>query len=237
MLPHGVQESQSPTSRKPSSFAEEVLSKATELGRPKGGLAPPSVAPPVQPDEDSGLPPPPDDDISHRPSTTSYADIDLPAPPPLEVVDVYDREMPVHYVVLYDYEATQPDDLTLVEGSSLLLLLERSDGWSQGINAQGQLGFFPHSYVRPLEHGEHTTMPSVCHHRNPCCGPSICLPLCTTYPSFACALFDAQCLFVLACCGVSIDQPLPLPLRSTWLLSSPVRGCQCCSLSIGVLWA
>eukprot|EP00042_Codosiga_hollandica_P042283 m.385955 g.385955 ORF g.385955 m.385955 type:complete len:236 (+) comp56294_c0_seq7:154-861(+) len=161
MLPHGVQESQSPTSRKPSSFAEEVLSKATELGRPKGGLAPPSVAPPVQPDEDSGLPPPPDDDISHRPSTTSYADIDLPAPPPLEVVDVYDREMPVHYVVLYDYEATQPDDLTLVEGSSLLLLLERSDGWSQGINAQGQLGFFPHSYVRPLEHGEHTTMPSV----------------------------------------------------------------------------
>eukprot|EP00042_Codosiga_hollandica_P042282 m.385937 g.385937 ORF g.385937 m.385937 type:complete len:811 (+) comp56294_c0_seq5:255-2687(+) len=155
-----TQESQSPTSRKPSSFAEELLSKATELGRPKGGLAPPSVAPPVQPDEDSGLPPPPDDDISHRPSTTSYADIDLPAPPPLEVVDVYDREMPVHYVVLYDYEATQPDDLTLVEGSSLLLLLERSDGWSQGINAQGQLGFFPHSYVRPLEHGEHTTMPS-----------------------------------------------------------------------------
>jgi hypothetical protein len=49
-----------------------------------------------------------------------------------------------------------------LQGECILLLLEQADGWSQGINSSGRVGFFPQSYVRPLGPGEHVTITLVC---------------------------------------------------------------------------
>ena len=43
----------------------------------------------------------------------------------------------------------------------ILVLVERTDGWAQGMNAAGKVGFFPLSYVRELEVDEKPDMPSV----------------------------------------------------------------------------
>ena len=41
------------------------------------------------------------------------------------------------------------------------MIVSRDDGWCQGINASGLVGFFPQSYVRPVEAGEQVNMHKV----------------------------------------------------------------------------
>ena len=44
----------------------------------------------------------------------------------------------------------------------ILVLVERTDGWCQGINANGVVGFMPLSYVQELPPDEEPSMPTVC---------------------------------------------------------------------------
>lgn len=50
-------------------------------------------------------------------------------------------------VVLYDYQASRPDDLTLVEGDLVYLTRRHVDGWCEGV-LRGNTGFFPENYVQ-----------------------------------------------------------------------------------------
>jgi hypothetical protein len=67
----------------------------------------------------------------------------------------------VHFRALYDYAGVQDDDLPLKQGEVILVLVERTDGWCQGINQHGRVGFFPLSYVREVEPTEKHSMPVV----------------------------------------------------------------------------
>lgn len=50
-------------------------------------------------------------------------------------------------VVLYDYQASRPDDLTLAEGDLVYLTCRHDDGWCEGV-LRGNTGFFPENYVQ-----------------------------------------------------------------------------------------
>uniref|UniRef100_A0A8D3C1B5 SH3 domain-containing protein n=1 Tax=Scophthalmus maximus TaxID=52904 RepID=A0A8D3C1B5_SCOMX len=52
-------------------------------------------------------------------------------------------------VVLYSYEASKPDDLSLTEGDIIYLTHHHNDGWCEGF-LNGNQGFFPESYVQSL---------------------------------------------------------------------------------------
>eukprot|EP00042_Codosiga_hollandica_P016952 m.44767 g.44767 ORF g.44767 m.44767 type:complete len:800 (+) comp47071_c0_seq1:13-2412(+) len=95
------------------------------------------------------LPPPPpadDEDEEHEA---------IPSPPH----DADESEdLPQRRFVLYDYAGEQEDDLPLREGDSILLLLERDDGWAQGINSAGRIGFYPSNYARPVQAGDQCTI-------------------------------------------------------------------------------
>ncbi|XP_068718936.1 F-BAR and double SH3 domains protein 2-like [Montipora capricornis] len=55
--------------------------------------------------------------------------------------------MPVACVALYNYDATNADELTITEGEELEILEKDGDGWCRGRNKSGQIGYFPESYV------------------------------------------------------------------------------------------
>lgn len=53
-------------------------------------------------------------------------------------------------VVLYDYQASRPDDLTLAEGDVIYLTRRHDDGWCEGV-LRGNTGFFPENYVQSCD--------------------------------------------------------------------------------------
>lgn len=85
------------------------------------------------------FPPPP---ISAAPPPTS-------TPPPAPVT--CDCSSPVCAVVaLYNYEASQPDGLSMKEGDIICLIHRHGDGWCEGI-LRGNRGFFPENYVQACD--------------------------------------------------------------------------------------
>ncbi|XP_072225280.1 ABI family, member 3a isoform X2 [Leuresthes tenuis] len=108
-------------------------------------LAPPPPSPPTQEVDDLEIPAPPpplllDDGVG-------FDGVMPPLPPPVD----YDTNAPPHYlekvVALYDYEASKPDDLALVEGDIVYVTHRQDDGWCQGV-LNGKQGFFPENYVQ-----------------------------------------------------------------------------------------
>ncbi|XP_047184214.1 ABI family, member 3a isoform X3 [Scophthalmus maximus] len=103
------------------------------------------------------------------PARLEHLDLEIPAPPPSLLLDDegglddimpplpppvdYDSNAPPHYldkvVVLYSYEASKPDDLSLTEGDIIYLTHHHNDGWCEGF-LNGNQGFFPESYVQSL---------------------------------------------------------------------------------------
>ena len=80
--------------------------------------------------------------------------------------------MPERWVVLYDYEAQQNDELTLRAGQVLVVIAKHNDGWWKGRlemsaskysyqspdKAAGRLTTprCSYNYVRPIGRGQHT---------------------------------------------------------------------------------
>ncbi|AWP19362.1 putative ABI family member 3-like [Scophthalmus maximus] len=134
-------------------------------------IFPPPSPPPPPSDDDSF--PLLSNDVSELPAPPTprqeVDDLEIPAPPPSLLLDDegglddimpplpppvdYDSNAPPHYldkvVVLYSYEASKPDDLSLTEGDIIYLTHHHNDGWCEGF-LNGNQGFFPESYVQSL---------------------------------------------------------------------------------------
>ncbi|KAM4722909.1 neutrophil cytosol factor 2 [Rhinophrynus dorsalis] len=55
-------------------------------------------------------------------------------------------ESPIHVTALFDYEATQPEDLSLHKGDIIKVLSKVSEEWWEG-ECEGKVGIFPSSFV------------------------------------------------------------------------------------------
>lgn len=55
--------------------------------------------------------------------------------------------IPLSCIALYNYEATDSDELSITEGEELEILEKDGDGWCKGRNKTGKVGYFPESYV------------------------------------------------------------------------------------------
>jgi len=53
-------------------------------------------------------------------------------------------------VALYDYDATEDNEISFKEGEKLVLLEQDDSGWWKGRNTQGQVGVFPSNFVEPV---------------------------------------------------------------------------------------
>ncbi|VDK51295.1 unnamed protein product [Anisakis simplex] len=125
------------------------------------GLPPPPTS--LLFDEEPLPPPPPSVPIS----TLSYESstptgLSYPPPPMSTASDTtllstnYERTLdwiPKAYiekaVVLYDYDAEKPDELTLRENSVVYVLRKNEDGWYEGV-LNGCTGLFPGNYVQAV---------------------------------------------------------------------------------------
>lgn len=56
--------------------------------------------------------------------------------------------------MLYDYEAAEDNEITLVEGQIITGIQQLDEGWWSGITQDGQEGLFPATYVELLPPGE-----------------------------------------------------------------------------------
>ncbi|XP_056879293.1 abl interactor 1-like isoform X4 [Takifugu flavidus] len=128
----------------------------------------PSPSPPPPPEEDAfpllssgdwDLPTPP------PPPNPEVEDLVIPAPPlavPLGDRGGFDDILPplpppVDYdttpqslekvVALYDFKASRPDDLSMLEGDIIYLIRRHGDGWCEGILG-GNRGFFPENHIQ-----------------------------------------------------------------------------------------
>nr|XP_046270593.1 ABI family, member 3a isoform X2 [Scatophagus argus] len=99
------------------------------------------------------------------PSVQSY--LEIPAPPPPLLLDAeggfddtlpplpppvdYDTNAPPQYlekvVVLYDFEASRSDDLSITKGDIIYLTHRHDNGWWEGV-LNGNRGFFPENFVQ-----------------------------------------------------------------------------------------
>ena len=61
----------------------------------------------------------------------------------------YDPKSPIPARVVYAYEATRPDELSLMEDAIVFILRKNEDGWYEGV-MDGITGLFPGNYVSPL---------------------------------------------------------------------------------------
>ncbi|KCV69464.1 hypothetical protein H696_03893 [Fonticula alba] len=78
------------------------------------------------------------DDDAFASSAAMYSSAPPPPPPSSEKT----------CRVLYSYEATAPEELSLKEGDTILIISEDiGDGWTEGEDPRGVRGFFPTSYV------------------------------------------------------------------------------------------
>ncbi|EDQ86840.1 uncharacterized protein MONBRDRAFT_10544 [Monosiga brevicollis MX1] len=123
----------------------------------KAAPAPPTTAsaavPAVAPKSPKPAPPPP---TAAKPSLRPA----VPPPPPAARAPAPalapPQPMPEALLLpmcraLYPYSPMQPDDLALTEREMLYFLVERDDGWANGMNLHGQVGFFPSSYVEHMD--------------------------------------------------------------------------------------
>nr|XP_039250045.1 cytoplasmic protein NCK1-like isoform X1 [Styela clava] len=60
---------------------------------------------------------------------------------------VHDRTMDETYVAKYNYSSTRQDELSLIKGMSVIVISKENDGWWQGKNTDGDVGWFPSNYV------------------------------------------------------------------------------------------
>lgn len=63
------------------------------------------------------------------------------------IYNVPQDDIPKLHQALYDFAASQPDDLPLTKGEIIHCLVMRDDGWNQGINSRGQVGYYPQGYA------------------------------------------------------------------------------------------
>ncbi|XP_058509979.1 ABI family, member 3a isoform X2 [Solea solea] len=108
----------------------------------------PPPPPPIQEVDDLEIPAPPPSFLLD--TEGGLDDIMLPLPPPLDFDDT-NMHILERVVVLYNYEASKPGDLTLTEGEIVHLTRRHDDGWCEGF-LDGRQGFFPESYVTQLIH-------------------------------------------------------------------------------------
>ncbi|CAK6438320.1 unnamed protein product [Pipistrellus nathusii] len=132
---------------------------------PKGQAAPPppplpsSTAPPAPPASDGGglppplapeLPPPPLD--LPPPPVLDAEELELPPPPPPGFGPEEPSWAPASYlekvVTLYPYAGQKDNELSFPEGTVICITRRYSDGWCEGVTAEGA-GFFPGNYVAP----------------------------------------------------------------------------------------
>eukprot|EP00040_Diaphanoeca_grandis_P016599 m.85883 g.85883 ORF g.85883 m.85883 type:complete len:940 (+) comp25907_c1_seq1:205-3024(+) len=89
------------------------------------------------------LPPPPSPDFGFS-QTSVVANLNRSSRIYEELIEA---ELPLLFKSLYHYEAINQDDIDLVQGEHVYVLVARDDGWCQGVNLRGNVGFFPASYV------------------------------------------------------------------------------------------
>lgn len=68
-------------------------------------------------------------------------------------------EVPFFFRALYNYKATQTDDVDLTAGETMYVLVAREDGWCQGLNGNGEVGYFPQSYVEKCVNQDSIKLP------------------------------------------------------------------------------
>lgn len=59
----------------------------------------------------------------------------------------HERTMDETYVAKYNYTSTRQDELSLIKGMSVIVITKENDGWWQGKNNDGDVGWFPSNYV------------------------------------------------------------------------------------------
>jgi len=64
-------------------------------------------------------------------------------------------------VALYDYEATEDYEMSLVEGEYIKHIDQSDDGWWSGVGRGGKTGLFPSHFVRLLEGSEPPSPPEI----------------------------------------------------------------------------
>ncbi|NWW79347.1 ABI3 protein, partial [Climacteris rufus] len=112
------------------------------LPPPPGDLAvsPPDLLPPA-PDDLEPLPPPS--------AVPDFEDLALPPPPAAEdppwAPEIYLEKV----VALYPYTRQKDNELSLEPDALLFVTRRYSDGWCEGVGAEGA-GFFPGNYVEPF---------------------------------------------------------------------------------------
>ncbi|EPQ08948.1 ABI protein family member 3 [Myotis brandtii] len=121
--------------------AEGVASDIELLPPPLEELSLPPPAPELPPPLD--LPPPPILDVD---------DLELPPPPPPGFGPEEPSWVPASYlekvVTLYPYTGQKDNELSFSEGTVICITRRHSDGWCEGVTAEGT-GFFPGNYVAP----------------------------------------------------------------------------------------
>lgn len=107
----------------------------------RASTAPPPPAPELPPPPD--LPPPP---------VPEADDLELPPPPPPGFGPQEPPWAPASYlekaVALYPFVGQRDAELSFSEGTVVCITRRHSDGWCEGVTAEGA-GFFPGNYVAP----------------------------------------------------------------------------------------
>ncbi|XP_021095700.1 ABI gene family member 3 isoform X2 [Heterocephalus glaber] len=144
-IPEPVQPPALPDGRLSAASSASSLASAGADG--VAGAAPPkpqAMAPPPPPPCVELCPPPPE-------LTPELEDLGLPPPPPgfgLEepswAPDAYLEKV----VTLYPYTRQKDNELSFTEGTIICVTRRYSDGWCEGVSAEGA-GFFPGNYVVP----------------------------------------------------------------------------------------
>eukprot|EP00051_Salpingoeca_urceolata_P031622 m.12318 g.12318 ORF g.12318 m.12318 type:complete len:927 (-) comp4222_c0_seq1:246-3026(-) len=158
------------TLRRKTSVAKSVARLSVKLKDTHAapGLPPAPAAAPLDDDDDDDAPPPlpPPPAIGFPPPPS-----DMPELPPAPTVapspgrsldaglDEDTGDVPQQYTALYDYDASQPDDISLKKGDIVYVLVVRDDGWCQGMDTKQQVGFFPNAYVQKVEDWRTTGFP------------------------------------------------------------------------------
>jgi len=74
-----------------------------------------------------------------------------PAPPPPPPRPPTPDDEGVTAIALYDYEATEDNELSFAEGDRITEIEAASDDWWQGKDQHGNVGLFPANYVEVQE--------------------------------------------------------------------------------------
>eukprot|EP01121_Diplochlamys_sp_Union-15-3_P007973 TRINITY_DN2075_c0_g1_i1.p1 TRINITY_DN2075_c0_g1~~TRINITY_DN2075_c0_g1_i1.p1 ORF type:complete len:337 (-),score=75.64 TRINITY_DN2075_c0_g1_i1:91-1101(-) len=76
-----------------------------------------------------------------------------PPPPPVPEREMEKREEVKPQLMvrsIYDYDATEDNELSMKEGDIITLLYQDETGWWEGRNSQGKVGIFPSNFVEMI---------------------------------------------------------------------------------------